>query len=255
MPNIALITGASSGIGREMARYHASKGGDLIITARRAAELESLKAELEARHGVQVMTVPLDIAGESGAEALYQATRGQTIEILINNAGFGGHGEFLDRGLKSDEAMINLNITALVRLCHLIGGDMVARGKGKVLNVSSTAAYQPGPLQATYFATKAFVSSLSCALDYEWRPHGVTVTALEPGFVKTEFAEVAAMTDLDVTKTGATAESVAKFGYDAMLKGKLRVINDRKMRFMLNWIVPLLPRRMVLKAVHDMQTK
>ncbi|MEJ8475869.1 SDR family NAD(P)-dependent oxidoreductase [Roseibium algae] len=255
MSNTALITGASSGIGRELARYHAHMGGDLIITARREAELISLKAELEAAHNVKVKTVALDLAAEGGAVALYEATKEQTIEILINNAGFGGHGKFLDRDITADQGMIDLNISALVTLCHLVGKDMVARGRGKVLNVSSTAAYQPGPLQATYFATKAFVSSLSPALDYEWRPSGVTVTALEPGFVKTEFAEVAAMGHIEKTKFGATPESVAKFGYDAMLKGKLRVINDPKMRFMLNWLVPLLPRRMVLQMVYDIQAK
>ncbi|WP_299813504.1 SDR family oxidoreductase [uncultured Roseibium sp.] len=255
MPNTALITGASSGIGREMARYHARKGGDLIITARRAPELARLKAELEADHKVKVTTIALDLAAEGGALALYEATKDQRIEILINNAGFGGHGKFLDRGLAADLIMIDLNIRAVIALCHLVGKDMVARGSGKVLNVSSTAAYQPGPLQATYFATKAFVSTLSPALDFEWRPHGVTVTALEPGFVDTEFAEVAAMTELEMTKSGAHPESVAKFGYEAMLKGKLRVINDPKMRFMLNWLVPLLPRRMVLKMVNDMQTR
>lgn len=255
MPNTALITGASSGIGREMARYHASKGGDLIITARRLQELSRLKTELEAQHKVKVTTIALDLAAEGGALALYEATRDQRIDILINNAGFGGHGKFLDRDLAADLIMIDLNIRAVIALCHLVGNDMVARGSGKVLNVSSTAAYQPGPLQATYFATKAFVSTLSPALDFEWRPHGVTVTALEPGFVDTEFAKVAAMSALEMTKSGATPESVAKFGYEAMLKGKLRVINDPKMRFMLNWLVPLLPRRMVLKMVNDMQTQ
>ncbi|MEP3048871.1 MAG: SDR family oxidoreductase [Roseibium sp.] len=228
MSNTALITGASSGIGREMARYHASKGGDLIVTARRAAELDALKEELETEHSVKVTTIALDLVAEEGAVALYEATKDQTVEILINNAGFGGHGKFLDRELAADLTMIDLNIRAVVTLCHLVGKDMVARGHGKVLNVSSTAAYQPGPLQATYFATKAFVSTLSPALDFEWRPHGVTVTALEPGFVDTEFAEVAAMDGLEMTKSGATPESVAKFGYDAMLKGKLRVINDPK---------------------------
>jgi len=152
--------------------------------------------------------------------------------------------------------MVDLNINALVQLCHLVGKDMVARGSGKVLNVSSTGAYQPGPLQATYFASKAFVSTLSPALDFEWRPHGVTVTTLEPGFVETEFAKTAAMDKMAKMNDGAAQpQSVAKFGYDAMLKGKLRVVNDPKMRFMLDWLVPLLPRRMVMKMVYDMQMK
>ncbi|MEH6726048.1 MAG: SDR family oxidoreductase [Hyphomicrobiales bacterium] len=256
MSNTALVTGASSGIGREFARYHASKGGDLIITARRKRELDALKDELEKKHGVSVITVPLDLATEGGAKALYEAVKGHRIDVLINNAGFGGHGKFLDRGLEADLTMVDLNINALVQLCHLVGKDMVARGSGKVLNVSSTGAYQPGPLQATYFASKAFVSTLSPALDFEWRPHGVTVTTLEPGFVETEFAKTAAMDKMAKMNDGAAQpKSVAKFGYDAMLKGKLRVVNDPKMRFMLNWLVPLLPRRMVMKMVYDMQMK
>jgi uncharacterized protein len=256
MSNTALITGASSGIGREFARYHAAKGGDLIITARRENKLNELKDELENKHGINVKTIPLDLGAQGAAKALYDATQGAQIDILINNAGFGGHGTFLDRGLEADMNMLDLNVAALVQLCHLVGKDMVARGSGKVLNVSSTGAYQPGPLQATYFATKAFVSTLSPALDFEWRPYGVTVTTLEPGFVDTEFAQSAAMDQLSMTQNNpATPENVAKFGYDAMQKGKLRVINDRKMRFMLNWLVPLLPRRMVMKMVYDMQTK
>jgi short-subunit dehydrogenase len=256
MPNTALITGASSGIGREFARYHASKGGDLIITARRADALEALKSELETAHSVQVTVVALDLGAADGAAKLYEAVKSHKIDVLINNAGFGGQGAFLDRDLGADLDMIDLNVKSLVSLTHLVGRDMVAMGGGKILNVSSTAAYMPGPLQATYFATKAFVSSLSPALDFEWRPHGVTVTALEPGFVETEFAQTADMEGLPISENNpATPEAVAQFGYDAMLKGKLRVINDPRLRFMLNWLVPFLPRRMVMKLVFDMQTQ
>jgi short-subunit dehydrogenase len=255
MPNLALITGTSSGIGRELARYHAKKGGDLIITARRATELENLKNELESEYGVSVTTVAVDLTAPGGAQAVYEATNGLQVDILINNAGVGGHGTFLDRGLEADMAMLDLNIKALVQLCHLVGKDMVARGSGKVLNVSSSGAYQPGPLQATYFASKAFVSSLSCALDFEWRPHGVTVTALEPGFVETEFAKTAAMDKLAMTEDAARPETVARFGYEAMLKGQLRVVNDPKMRFLVKWVVPFLPLRMTMKTVYDMQMK
>ncbi len=256
MSNTALITGASSGIGRALAQVHASKGGDLVITARRSEALEALKQELETQHGISVTVVALDLAQPNAAQTLYAAIKDVQIDILINNAGFGGHGAFLTRAVQDDMAMIDLNIRAVVELCHLVGKDMIARGKGRVLNVSSTGAYQPGPLQATYFASKAFVSSLSAALDFEWRPHGVTVTALEPGPVATEFAQVAAMDKLALMQEGsASAESVATFGYDAMLKGKLRVINDRKMRFLLKWVTPLLPLRMVMTIVYDMQMK
>ncbi|MCK0119170.1 SDR family oxidoreductase [Loktanella sp. F6476L] len=255
MANTALVTGASSGIGAEFARYHAEKGGDLIITARRGDALDVLKTEIEAAHGVTVTTVALDLGAADGAQALYDAVKGHKIDILINNAGFGGHGLFIERDLDADLAMIDLNVKALASLCHMVGSDMVKNGGGKILNVSSTASYMAGPLQATYFATKAYVSSFSMALDEELRDKGVTVTALEPGYVETEFATSANLEDTPLTKSGATPRSVAKYGYDAMRRGELRAINDGKLRFMLNWVFPWLPNRMKLKQVRKMQEK
>ena len=258
MPNTALITGASSGIGRAFAEYHAEKGGDLIITARRADALNTLKAEIEGAHDVTVTTIPLDLGTPEGPQQLYDAAKatGQQIDILINNAGFGGHGKFIDRPLDEDQAMIDLNVKSLVALTHLVAKDMAIQGRGKILNVSSTAAYMPGPLQATYFATKAYVSSFSQALAEELKDKGVTVTALEPGYVATEFA---ARADLDGTQLvsgkAATPRSAAKYGYDAMRRGELRAINDGGLRFMLNWIMPWLPRKTVLGMVRKMQAK
>ncbi len=257
MSNTALITGASSGIGRELARYHAALDGDLIVTARRGDELDALKAELEAAHGVSVHVIALDLGAAGGADDLYAQVQalGGPVDILINNAGFGGHGAFIDRELARDLAMIDLNVVALVTLSHHIGRDMAARGTGKILNVSSTAAYMPGPLQATYFATKAYVSSFSQAHDNELRGRGVTVTVLEPGAVATEFMETADLGGTALAKGAASSQSVAAYGYKAMQAGKLRAINDGRLRFALNWIFPLLPRRSVLKMVRRMQTK
>ncbi len=257
MPNTALVTGASSGIGRELARYHAGLGGDLIITARRGDELDALKTELEAAHGVSVQTIALDLGAAGGADELYAQVQALAvpIEILINNAGFGGHGAFIDRELDRDLAMIDLNVRALVTLCHYIGRDMAARGAGQILNVSSTASYMPGPLQATYFATKAYVSSFSQALDEELRGRGVTVTVLEPGAVATEFMQTADLDGTPLAKGAATAASVAEYGYKAMQAGTLRAINDWRLRVALNWLIPLMPRRMVLGMVRRMQTK
>ncbi|WP_371169287.1 SDR family NAD(P)-dependent oxidoreductase [Aliiroseovarius sp. 2305UL8-7] len=258
MPNTALITGASSGIGREFARYHAEQGGDMIITARRDNELQALKTELEGKHGVTVHTIALDLGAEGGADALFAKVQelGVPVNILINNAGFGGQGAFLDRDLAADQAMIDLNVKALVALTHHIGRDMVKNGGGKMLQVSSTAAYMPGPLQATYFATKAFVSSFSQAIDQEMRAHNVTSTALEPGYVATGFADAADLHGTQLVKQkGSTPDKVARFGYDAMMDGKLRVINEAMLGLMLNWIMPYLPRRMVLKMLEKMQTK
>ena len=255
MSNTALITGASAGIGREFAKYHAEKGGDLIITARRAAALEALKTEIEAAHGVSVTVIALDLGAADGAAKLYAALNGQRIDVLINNAGFGGHGKFIERDLNDDLAMIQLNVDALIALCHMVGRDMAAQGGGKILNVSSTASYMPGPLQATYFATKAFVSSFSMALAEELRDSNVTVTALEPGYVETEFAARANLEGTSLVKNGATPRSAAKYGYDAMRRGDLRAINDGQLRFLLNWVFPWLPYKMQLAQVRKMQEK
>ncbi len=258
MPNTALITGASSGIGKEFARYHASKGGDVIITARREASLIELKAELEQAHGITAHVIANDLGAEGGALALYQAVKdkGLQVDILINNAGFGGHGMHVERPLADEKAMIDLNVQALVTLSHQFGGDMIAKGSGKILNVASTAAMIPGPLQAVYFATKAFVMSYSQALDQEMRAKGVTVSSLNPGYVHTEFAATADLDGTDLVKQkGATPDTVAKLGYDGMMKGKLIIINEPQLSFMLNWVTPLLPRRAVLKMVAKMQAK
>ncbi|MEM1287472.1 MAG: SDR family oxidoreductase [Pseudomonadota bacterium] len=258
MPNTALITGASSGIGAEFARYHAAKGGDLVIVARREEPLQALKSELESAHGVSVAVIAMDVGTPEQASALYDAVKAQGIDIdvLINNAGFGGHGAFLDRDLAQDQAMIDLNVSALVTLSHLVGNEMRARGGGKMLQVSSTASFMAGPYQAIYFATKAFVTSFSEAIDQEMRKDGITSTALCPGLVNTEFVASANLegTGLAAQK-GATPQSVAKFGYDAMMEGKLVVINEPRLNFMLNWVMPFLPRRTRLKMMEDMQKK
>ncbi|MAN14595.1 MAG: short-chain dehydrogenase [Dinoroseobacter sp.] len=260
MPDTALITGASSGIGREFARLHAARGGDVIITARREAELQALKEEIEAAHGVTVHIIALDLGAEGGANALWDRVEGLGIpvDILINNAGFGGQGAFIERDLAQDLAMIDLNVKALVTLTHHAARAMADRGRGKILQVSSTAAYIPGPLQATYYATKAFVSSFSMALDQEMRAKGVTCTALEPGYVQTGFADAADLEGTDLVgagEKGAQPADVARIGYEAMLAGKLRVINDPMLRLQLRWLIPFAPHRMVLKMIEKMQTK
>lgn len=257
MTNIALITGASAGIGKEFARYHAAKGGDLILTARRTAELETLKAELEATHKISAHVFALDLGTKGGADKLVKAVTkaGLQVDVLINNAGFGGHGLHVERDLAQEQAMIDLNIKALVTLSHAFGQRMVAQGGGKILNVGSTAGFMPGPLQAVYFATKAFVNSYSQALDQELRKKGVTCTVLAPGYVETEFAKVASLEGTDLVKDGATAASVAKHGYDAMMDGKLVTVNQLSLSILTQWIVPLLPRRMALKMVEKMQSK
>ncbi len=257
MPNTALITGASGGIGAELARYHAAKKGDLILVARSEGALNDLKAELESAHGVTVHVIAQDLGKAGGADALVDAVNelGVPVDILMNNAGFGGHGIHTDRDLADEQGMIDLNIKALVTLTHAFGGQMAARGKGKILQVASTAGLMPGPLQAVYFATKAFVVSYSQAVDQELRSRGVTCTALCPGPVDTGFADRADMSDADMFKNGKSPESVAKIGYDAMVAGKLVTVNELQLGILTQWVVPLLPRRMVLKMIYKMQSK
>lgn len=257
MPNTALITGASAGIGAEFARYHASLKGDLILVARRGEVLEALRTELQNAHGVAVHVIAQDLGVAGGADALVAAVEklGVDVDVLINNAGFGGHGRHIERDLADEQAMIDLNVKALVTLTHAFGAKMAARGKGRILQVGSTAGMMPGPLQAVYFATKAFVGSYSQAIDHELRPKGVTCTVLAPGYVETEFANRADLGGTDLVKDGATAASVAKQGYDAMMGGVLVTLNEKRLSFLTGWIIPFLPRRAVLKMVEKMQTK
>jgi len=257
MQNTALITGASGGIGAEFARYHAAKKGDLILVARRLEKLDALKAELEAKHDVTVHIIAQDLGAASGADELVMAVEAldAPVDILINNAGFGGHGRHIERDLADEQAMIDLNIKALVTLSHAFGGKMAMRGSGKILQVGSTAGFMPGPLQAVYFATKAFVVSFSQALDHELRDKGVTCTVLAPGYVETDFANRADLGGTDLVKNGATPAGVAKHGYDAMMAGKLVTVNDTKLSILSQWVIPMLPRRTVLKLVKKMQNK
>lgn len=258
MPKTALITGASSGIGTEFARYHARKGGDLVLTARSADKLKALAAELEEIHGIRAHVFAYDLGAADGPQALIDAITeaGLQIDVLINNAGFGGQGRHIDRPLSDELGMIDLNVKALVTLSHHFGRDMAKRATGRILNVGSTAGFMPGPLQAVYFATKAFVQSFSQALDHELRPQGVTVTVLAPGYVATGFADRADLNGTQLVKGGGkTPASVAKHGYDAMSRGELVSMNEAQLGFLINWIIPVLPRRMVLSMIKRMQRK
>jgi short-subunit dehydrogenase len=252
----ALITGASSGIGKELARIHSSKGGNVVLVARRGAELESLRSELEDKHKVEVFIFQQDLSKEGAAKNVFEFCKENNIEIeyLMNNAGFGGHGNFVDRPLDKDVEMIHLNIQALVELSHLFLQDMKKRKAGKILNTASTAGFLPGPLQATYFATKAFVVSFTKGISHELKPHGITVTALCPGPVKTEFEFVAGMGNGDMFKNGATAYSTALKGYNAMMKGKRICISDIGLNFMIKFLLPVIPDSILLRVIQKMQT-
>lgn len=257
MAKTALITGASGGIGAELARVHAANGGDLVLVARSADKLASMKSEIEGASGVSVTVIAQDLAISGASEQLFRRTEelGLQIDVLINNAGLGGHGKFHERSLAKHQHMMQLNMVTLTELTHYYLQGMVERGHGKVMNVSSTASFLPGPLQAVYYASKAYVTSFSQAIANELTGTGVTVTALCPGAVKTGFQHAGDLDGLGLWDNAASAESVATFGYAAMEKGELAAINEPGLRFLLNWIVPLMPRRMALNLARGMMEK
>jgi short-subunit dehydrogenase len=248
MTGTALITGASSGIGEELAWVHAEKGGDLILVARRQERLDALAEVIASEHAVTVDVIAMDLAEAGAAQALLEAVaaQGLTVDILINNAGLGAHGIFHEAALERQTHMIDLNITALTELTHLFVQGMVERGEGMILNVGSSAGFLPGPLQAVYYASKAYVNSFSQAIANELEGTGVTVTVLCPGPVATEFQDTADLEGVRGFEFAASARSVAEAGYRAMEEGRLLVIDDLRVRFLVEGVVPLLPRRPLL---------
>ncbi len=257
MAKTALITGASSGIGLELAKYHASRKGDLVLVARREEELNALKEKLEKQYSIEVKVIVKDLSVSSAPQEIFDELQSEkiTVDYLINNAGFGGYGKFHERELSDDLAMINVNIVALMALTRLFLPKMIEADFGKVMNVASTAAFMPGPLQSVYFATKAFVLSFSQAIAEEVSDTSVTVTTLCPGATKTEFAKVSNMESSPLFEKTATAEEVAREGYIAMLKGNLVEITEPSHEFQINWVLPFVPRKKILRRVFKMQQK
>jgi uncharacterized protein len=216
-PRWTVITGASSGIGAELARVFAARGYPLVLTARRHERLEALAEELRGAHGIEVEIAALDLEDREAPRDLAEMLRdaGVTVHTLVNNAGFGLRGGFATLPSERQIAMIDLNVTALTALSRLLLPGMIERRRGGILNVASTAAFQAGPSMAVYYATKAFVLSLSEALHEEAKPHGVTVTALCPGPTTSEFAATADLEKSKLFTRGAmTASDVARIGVD-----------------------------------------
>ena len=256
MKNVALITGASSGIGKDLAEIHASKKGDLVIIARREDKLETLKNELENKYGIKVFTIVKDLSLPNACEEVFNELNEKQIEIdfLINNAGFGGIGLFHERDWESDAQMIDLNVKALTDLSRKFLPDFVKRNHGKILNVGSTAAFIPGPLQAVYYATKAYVRSFSLAIASELSDTNVTVTVLLPGATQTEFGATSGMDKTALFNKTASSMKVAKDGYEAMMQGKLEKISGLTFgQKIMMAFVPLTPIKIILKQVKSMQ--
>jgi len=256
MKNVALITGASTGIGKEFANIHAEKGGDLIIVARSKDKLEKLKKELVEKHSIDVLIIVKDLSYLNASKEIFDEVEnaGIELEILINNAGFGGLGKFHEIELERQISMINLNVTALTALTHYFLPSFVKRNKGMILNTSSTASFMPGPLQAVYFATKAYVTFFSNALSEELSETNVTVTNLMPGATESEFGATSGMDKTEMFKKTVTARSVAEDGYNAMLKGKIDIISGLTFgQKVMMAMIPFMPKKMILKQMRKMQ--
>ncbi len=220
-----LITGASSGIGREFSKLFAEKGYRLVITARREKNLAELK-KMYPENNVEV--IPCDLGSEAGAEYLYNEVKKRSIkvDILINNAGFGLFGEFYETDIEKEKKMIDLNVKALVELSKYFLQEMLERNSGRILNVASIAAFQPGPYMSVYYASKAFVLSFSEALRNEVRNTGVCISVLCPGPVETEFEKSSELTKSKLFSKlkPLTAEKVAYAGYRGLMKNRAVII-------------------------------
>ena len=229
-----LITGASGGIGYELAKLFARDHHNLVLVARSADKLAQVATELQA-HGVSVKTIALDLAAPPAPKVLFDQLQreGVIIDVLINNAGFGVFGEFAQMPEQEILGQIDLNIRAVTELTRLFLPAMVQRRSGRIMNVASTAAFQPGPLIAVYYATKAYVLSFSEAIANELRHSGVTVTCFCPGATNTDFARRAGIENSRIFKLGAmSAEKVALDGYRAVMEGRTLAISGVH-----NWVV------------------
>jgi len=249
-----LITGASEGIGREFSKIFAKNGHSLVLVARNQARLDTLAKELNTIGCVDVRTISKDLSHPTAAEELKAAIDDQkiAIEILVNNAGFGVHGPFPDTDWKTTENMLNLNMITLTHLTRLFLPEMLRKGCGKILNVASAAAFQPGPLMACYFASKAYVLSFTEALSEELRGTGVTVTACCPGPTRTQFQRRSHTENIRENSFAMEAAPAARAAYRGLIKGKRLVIPGFTNR-LLAILVRFFPRRLVIKVTRFLE--
>jgi len=247
---ITLITGASSGIGEAFAQRLAKEKHDLILVARSEEKLRKLCDELKAKHGIEANFVAADLLDAEADKRLFEEIqrRGLEIDCLINNAGFGSMGDFVDLNLERELEMIGLNIMALVALTHRFLPGMRRRKRGIIINVSSAASFQPLPYMATYAATKAFVTSFSEALSEENRAHGIQILNLCPGATETKFFENALIKDPLKIKGMQTAEEVVEAAMRGIARRKSRVISGW-INFASATIVNVIPNRLITKVV------
>lgn len=258
MKRTALITGASSGFGVEFARSFAKEGCDVVLTARRLANLNVLAEELRERYKVEVRVLGRDLSKMEEVENVFDTLQKENIHIdfLVNNAGFGDYGNFYEASWEKLEQMMDVNIKALTKFTYLFVNAMVEKGYGRILNVASTAAFQPGPLMAVYYASKAYVLSFSEAISNELKGTGVTVTTLCPGASESEFQATARLekSRLFRMKRLPSSKEVADFGYKEMMNGSMTVVPGlaNKTGAM---SVRFIPRKWVLKMVRKIQER
>jgi hypothetical protein len=254
----ALITGASGGIGEEIARTLAARGYDLVLVARTEAKLAQLGAELMQRHGISATPIAADLADRAAPQQIVDrlAANALSIDILVNNAGFATYGSFADLDINGELQLLQVNIVALAHLTRLLLPGMIARRNGRIMNVASTAAFMPGPLMADYYASKAFVLSFSEALHNELQGSGITVTALCPGPTSTGFQARAQMEDSKLVRGRRImdAGTVARAGVEGMLAGRPLVIPGFMNRVMA-FLPRLVPRSILPGIVRSAQER
>jgi short-subunit dehydrogenase len=255
MDKATLVTGASSGIGRELARLFARDGHHLVLVARNRQKLEELARELETQHGVETKVIVKDLADPASPEEIVDQLRGEGIQVenLINNAGTQVYGLFAETELDRQLAMIQVNMTSLTHLTGLLLPGMVERGRGRILNLGSIGSFAPGPLNAVYCAAKAYVLSFSEATAAELSGTGVTVTALCPGATDTAFAPRHGLEDVRLFRNMMSADRVARIGYRALMKGRHVVVTGLGNQLqvlgfkLLMPFVPLIPPKMIMR--------
>lgn len=254
MKSTALITGASSGIGLDLAHLFAQDGHDVVLVARSEARLRELAGELEGKHRVAARVVVADLAKPDAPREVFEAAG--AVDILVNNAGYGLSGKFAETDLRTELDMIQVNVTALTHLTKLFLRPMVERGRGRILNIASTASFQPGPLMAVYYATKAYVLSFSEAIGEELSGTGVTVTALCPGPTATGFQQKAKLGSEALLKLMKPVPSmeVARAGYRALMRGRRVVVPGVKNKIGVQ-SVRVSPRALVTRVVHALQAR
>jgi short-subunit dehydrogenase len=249
---LALITGATTGIGYELAKLFAQDHYDLVLVARDEARLVKVGGELKEKHGVSVKVIAEDLSLTGSPQEIFSELERQSVmpDVLVNNAGYGFLGPFADSDLSVQTGMIQVNLVALTQLTRLFLPGMISRKQGRILNVASTAAFQPGPLMAVYYATKAYVLSFSEALNNELHGTGVTVTALCPGPAATEFQRRAGVEKINFFsgRSAMAPEKVAQKGYRALMQGKAVVITGFRNKF-LAFSERFLPRSVVVGVV------